>query len=809
MAEVKLTVLGEDKSGPARQGLLATEKALGMVKAAAAAVGISFGAMMVVNYARDAMLLAARYETLGVTMNVVGNNAGYTGEQMRGFQASLQATGIAMIEARQNLTQMASAQIDLSKSAQLARIAQDAAVIGGINSSEAFSRMVNGIQTAQVEVLRTIGINVNFEDSYAKLAKQLGKSAASLTELEKTQARTNAVVEKGKDIAGAYEAAMGTAGKQINSMKRYLDDLKVKVGEVFQDALTVAVGWATDSLKGLNKEAEDLAKKNQLDQWGRDALMALAFVADGVQGIVLLVRTLTESLIWSGKTLYGWAGIASNALSLNFSNVGDWWTWMNKNSADYAASMSKTFGNVTSFQDQAKGYLQVKDAAAANLAAVKALEETRMKAGAASRSDKTDNELLQVQKTVFKELAGNLDKYSKSLSELGRTQLDFAGSGFTEDLRRQAELFREHGVLTNGLAAPLQNYLTVIDGVYSVQIAAQQAIGQTLFRIGAEQKVIAQQNVTIATVEKTQATARLQAWSQYLEGLKGMHSAALEGMKRKQQELFEIKMNTGDMVAGLQQKLLSPLEQYYAQAGRLDEKQRLAMTLGSEEKIKLLQAVQGQWASLTAEIKDGDKTLLSQTEAVTAALERVKSIGALLEAEKQTQLSQTRENLATLETAMGTAAAMIAEAQGQIIALDNTIAALSRSFALTMDDKATPVIDRVQAALGEIRDKTITITANYVSSYSGASTADIPQYETGTPYVPFTQLAVVHQGERIITAKENAKGNTGGSGSITISAVNFNLPNVTNSGTADELVNQAFPKLAAKLDEYQRRKRAA
>ncbi|HOI17615.1 MAG TPA: hypothetical protein PK036_14860, partial [Geobacteraceae bacterium] len=183
------------------------------MQAAAAAMGL----WKLAEYIKDAALLAARYETLGAAMNVVGNNAGYTARQMAEYQKELQKTGIAMIEARESLTRMASAHMDLSKAAQLARIAQDAAVIGGINSSEAFSRMVSGIQRGETEILKTIGINVNFENSYKNLADQLGKTSKELTETEKVTARTNAVMDQGTSISGAYEAAMGTAGKQLLS----------------------------------------------------------------------------------------------------------------------------------------------------------------------------------------------------------------------------------------------------------------------------------------------------------------------------------------------------------------------------------------------------------------------------------------------------------------------------------------------------------------------------------------------------------------------------------------------------------------
>ena len=189
----------------------------------------------------EAVLASARYETLGVVMGVVGNNVGKTRAEMEQLSKSLQASGISMEESRQSLISIAQAHLGLENAAKLSRIAQDAAVIGNMNSSQAFSTMIYALQSAQVEMLRTIGINVNFESGYAATAKTLKKSVSQLTELEKTQSRVNQVLAKAPDIMGVYEASMQTAGKQLLSQKRYADDLKVAFGDLFGGAFEVGV----------------------------------------------------------------------------------------------------------------------------------------------------------------------------------------------------------------------------------------------------------------------------------------------------------------------------------------------------------------------------------------------------------------------------------------------------------------------------------------------------------------------------------------------------------------------------------------
>lgn len=206
-----------------------------------------------------ATFAAGRYDQIGIIMEVVGRNAGYSKYELAGLQKELEETGISMTQSRQVITQMIQAQMDLAQATQLARLAQDAATIGNISSSEALQRLVYGVQTSQVEILRNIGIVVNFEQAYKDFAAQVGKTAASLSEQEKMQARVNAVMAQGEAIAGAYEASMENANKQMGSMERHADNLAVKLGEAYQPAFASVIEHMTDALKLANDNAGTLS----------------------------------------------------------------------------------------------------------------------------------------------------------------------------------------------------------------------------------------------------------------------------------------------------------------------------------------------------------------------------------------------------------------------------------------------------------------------------------------------------------------------------------------------------------------------
>lgn len=271
----------------------------------------------VLDFGAESFDLAARYQTLGVVVRQVGQLSGQTAVQVDANVSALRRMGIAGVEARKTLTQLMQAQVDIAKAPGLARVAQDAAVIGGINSSEAFEKMVHGIQSAQTEVLRTIGINVNFEQSYAKLAASLGKTTSELTEQEKVQARLNAVMEAGEKISGSYEAAMTTLGKQMSSLPRIHQDLATDLGKLVVDVAnaTGGVKGYTVVLEGWN--ANILALRGAMAGLSFDELTQ-AGRSGGLQGLRDLVEGVESATEEAGRFE---AQLAAVANSLNASDT--------------------------------------------------------------------------------------------------------------------------------------------------------------------------------------------------------------------------------------------------------------------------------------------------------------------------------------------------------------------------------------------------------------------------------------------------------------------------------------------------------
>ena len=291
---------------------------------------IEEGFRRVTEYAKEAIMNAARFETLGVVLKVVGNNFNHASDEMDMFAKGLEKTGISMLEARQSLTRMTQAHIDLSRSSELARIAQDAAVVANINSSEAFQRMTLAIETGQVRMLRTLGINVTFNAAYQKLAATLGKTVQQLTEQEKVGARVDVVMSKGKDIAGAYEASMQTMGKQMLSAQRYVEDLSTSIGELLLPMAKLIVmpiiEWLKETSSAMKEFVDSANGKKFIDEMYRSFELvasmvtgigsAIALVIGWINDIVPLIDLIKGAVV--GALIY----YTAQSLTVVAANVG-------------------------------------------------------------------------------------------------------------------------------------------------------------------------------------------------------------------------------------------------------------------------------------------------------------------------------------------------------------------------------------------------------------------------------------------------------------------------------------------------------
>lgn len=232
----------------------AADSSVGKIEAMAGALttlGAALGANFAIDKAREFTILAARVENLGTILENVGAIAGKNSGELYELEQRVKKLGITTQQARHGLTLLAQSELDLNNGARLARIAQDAAVIAGINSSEAYERLLTAVQRGNSVMLRNLGIIVNLNQLYQDYAVSVGRTVTSLTPLEKRQVLINEVFRKGQLIAGTYEASLNDVYKQYTSLERFTEEAQRAIGNSFLPVMEKIVRASTAFAKSL------------------------------------------------------------------------------------------------------------------------------------------------------------------------------------------------------------------------------------------------------------------------------------------------------------------------------------------------------------------------------------------------------------------------------------------------------------------------------------------------------------------------------------------------------------------------------
>jgi hypothetical protein len=201
--------------------------------------------------ARQAIFGASRVEELEAIMELIGTRAGLSSEELFKARDAIKEVGIRSDSATKLVAEFARRQIDLADAIKLVNIAQDGATLSGEDTTEAMDAILRGILTQRTILLRQRGIIVNMEQAMKEYADSINKSSDELTANERVQAALNAVLKEGPAIAGAYEVAMTTFGKQMRSMPRLVFDFLAELGTPFQETFSQAAIAVNELFKAL------------------------------------------------------------------------------------------------------------------------------------------------------------------------------------------------------------------------------------------------------------------------------------------------------------------------------------------------------------------------------------------------------------------------------------------------------------------------------------------------------------------------------------------------------------------------------
>lgn len=181
-----------------------------------------------------ATLYAARTEQLGVALQAVAKANQVSAGTAATLEHQIEKLGVTTQDSREALSRLIAAHVDYTKAAKLAAAAQDVGRISGEGTAASFQRLVHAIISAQPEMLRQVGLNLSFEDSYKRAAKALNQTVESLTESQKLQIRTNDVLRVAANYNGVYAASLDTVGGRLLSLERKVNEARNAIGERFQ-----------------------------------------------------------------------------------------------------------------------------------------------------------------------------------------------------------------------------------------------------------------------------------------------------------------------------------------------------------------------------------------------------------------------------------------------------------------------------------------------------------------------------------------------------------------------------------------------
>ena len=176
------------------------------------AVGAAFRAL---STALDTTNMIRGMDQLGAA---TGRNLGTLAERI----AQVSDGAISLREAMQTVAQTTAAGMSSKNLERLAVVAKNASQAMGVSMPDALNRLSRGITKLEPELLDELGLFTKIGPATDTYARELGKTAAQLTDFERRQAFANAVLKEGEDKFGAISLQANSYDKLLASLKNLL-----------------------------------------------------------------------------------------------------------------------------------------------------------------------------------------------------------------------------------------------------------------------------------------------------------------------------------------------------------------------------------------------------------------------------------------------------------------------------------------------------------------------------------------------------------------------------------------------------------
>lgn len=255
-AEVNNAVANLNKAKTATQGL--QKKFIGLV----AGIGASYLTFRTLKKVLEESFEMAKYAAQVSQVEVAFKNmAESVGEDSVKIVEDLKRMSLGTID-KLNLIKGASRaalfDIPLDKLDELMKISMASATATGESVQYMFDSIVTGIGRASPLILDNLGLQLKVDEATEAYAKSLGKSADSLTMIERKQAILNTVLEAGGEIMKKVGkvANEATDAQRVDQYKAAMADLRGEIGESLLPAFRALTKVATQFLTDMKDAIE-------------------------------------------------------------------------------------------------------------------------------------------------------------------------------------------------------------------------------------------------------------------------------------------------------------------------------------------------------------------------------------------------------------------------------------------------------------------------------------------------------------------------------------------------------------------------
>ena len=264
----------------------------------AAGAVIAGGAFSLIKMGKASFQAAARVSELNVAIDAIGKSTGVGAKNINAAAVAIRENGIEMAAAQQMAIEFAQGKLDLAQADDVARVAQDLAVISQKNSTDTAMILTRAIKTGNSMLLKSAGISEQASQGYAAYAREIGKTANTLNATERQQAMINLILEEGTKVAGVYTAAMQEPGKVLRSFPRIVNDMQVAMGAALLAGFGPMIKASYDLVSAFSKTIREGGVLYPIVQQLTTA-MTLLFTpfTNGIKYVTGLVKGLSDSKI--------------------------------------------------------------------------------------------------------------------------------------------------------------------------------------------------------------------------------------------------------------------------------------------------------------------------------------------------------------------------------------------------------------------------------------------------------------------------------------------------------------------------------